>query len=228
MCHYLLIFRNHIKQEFLCSWRQPSNIMFILLFYVAVVVFFPLSFPPNAKLLSQVAPALIWIALLLTMLRAAEGMFNCEYQEGIIEQWILGNYPIKAIIQAKFLVHWLLLILPVLALSPAVLLLYHYDKYQLFLLISAIIVGSPTVLALCALAAIFSVGLTQRGALMALIVFPLAVPVLVFGAGLPAAVIGGQAALALLALLLAFSMLAVAFIPFAIEAIICMDSIKVC
>ena len=226
MRYYFLILLSHTRQELLCTWRQPSNILFILLFYIAVVVFFPLSFPPDAALLTQTAPALMWIALLLTMLRAAEGMFYTEYQEGIIDQWILGNIPIKAIIQAKLLGHWLILVLPVLALSPLVMLLYHYDSYQLLLLLSAMVIGSPAVLALCALAATFSVGTVQRGALMALIVFPLAIPVLIFGAGLPEAVLAGQAPLGLLALLLAISLTSISFIPYAIEAIICMDSVR--
>ena len=210
----------NLQREFLQVCRQPKHLLYVILFFISVVIFFPLSIPPNASLLPEVAPALIWMALLLAMLRAAEGLLIQEYQNGVIDQWLIGNHSLINILQAKLLVNWLMMVLPLIILCPVLLLFYHYDAYSLLLLVTAIITGSPAVLSFCALAASFGTGFKQRGLMMALIVFPLVIPILILGSGLPSAVSAGQPPLALLALLLACSISAVAFLPFAMAAII--------
>ncbi|MCC5957616.1 MAG: heme exporter protein CcmB, partial [Natronohydrobacter sp.] len=168
----------------------------------------------------NVAPALLWMALLLAMLRSSENFLQGEYSDGVLEQWLISQQPLVMIVQVKLLVHWLLSVVPLIMLSPLLLLFYHYALDQLYFLILAILFGSPALLCLCALAATFGVGLQQRGVMMALIVFPLVIPVMILGSGLPEAVRSGQEASALLALILAMSVLAASLLPFAMAAII--------
>lgn len=226
MKDYCNALARNVQRELLQLWRQPRHLVYVILFFITVVVFFPLSIPPEAAFLPEVAPALIWMALLLALLRSAEGLLKQEHQEGVIDQWIIGNHSLITILQSKLLVNWLMMTLPLIMLCPLLLLLYHYDIYRLMLLMSVIFIGSPALLSFCALGASFGLGLQQRGIMMTLIVFPLVIPILILGSGFPAAVMAGQPPLALLALLLACSIVSVAFLPFAMAAIIKIDACK--
>jgi len=185
-----------------------------------IMVFFPLTMPADAALLRTIAPGLVWIAMLLSMLLSADRLFQQDYDDGIIEQWLVSGYPVSLFVVAKILMHWLINMLPMLLLSPLLAILFSLNTYETVILMLSLICGTPTILFLCALAASFSTGLKQKGVLMALILLPLTIPVMIFGSAAIIAAMQGLAVQGYLALLLAISLIAAGFLPFAIAGVI--------
>lgn len=214
------LFRRQCQRELLLHLRQPRLLLHASLFFLMVTVFFPLTMPPETAILRSVAPGLVWIAMLLAMLLTSVGLFQQDYEDGVIEQWLISSYPLSVIIAAKLIVHWLLNLLPMLIFCPLLSLLFSFSWQEMGILMFSLIVGTPTILFLCGLAAAFSAGMQQKGVLMALVLLPLVIPVMIFGSGTLTAAMQGLATSGYLAILLALSILAIGFLPFAIAAVI--------
>lgn len=214
------LFSRQCRRELLIHLRQPRLLLHASLFFLMVTVFFPLTIPPDTTTLRTVAPGLIWIAMLLAMLLTSVGLFQQDYEDGVIEQWLISSYPLSIIVAAKLVVHWLLNLVPLLIFCPLMALLFNFSWQEMGILIFSLILGTPAILFLCGLATAFSAGMQQKGVLMALILLPLTVPVMVFGSATLSAVMQGFPVLGYLAILLALSILAVGFLPFAIAAVI--------
>lgn len=215
-----LLFRKQCKREFLLHLRQPKLLLQASLFFLMVTVFFPLTMPPEILVLRSLAPGLVWIAMLLSMLLTSAVLFQQDYEDGIIEQWLVSSYPLSLIITAKLLVHWVVNVLPMLLFCPLLALLFNLTWQEMWILMLSLIAGTPAILFLCGLAAAFSTGIQQKGVLMALVLLPLTIPVMVFGSGSLTNAMHAQNVSGHLAILLAISILSVAFLPFAIAAII--------
>ncbi len=220
MISYFSLFKQQLAREVLLHLRQLRVIINSCLFFLMIVVFFPLTIAPDANLLRTVAPGLVWIAMLLALFLSAERLFQQDYDDGMIEQWIVSGYPISLLVSAKVLVHWLLNLLPMLIFSPFLAILFSLTAHETLILMLSLICGTPTILYLCALAAAFSTGLKQKGLLMALILLPLTIPVMIFGSGTVLSSMHGLPVDGYLALLLAMSIVAAGFLPFAISAVI--------
>lgn len=213
-------FYKQSQRELLIHLRQPRLLLNALLFFMMMAVFFPLSVPQNSALLRQVAPGFIWMAALLSMLFASERLFQQDYEDGVIEQWLVSGQSLMIMITAKMAIHWLLILIPLLIFSPLLALLFGFSWQEMGILQLSLLAGTPAIFSLCALAAAFSTGMQQKGIFMALILLPLTVPVLILGSGTMVTAMGEMEVTGHLAILLAFSMLAVSFLPFAIAAII--------
>lgn len=213
-------FGRQFQRELLIHMRQPRLLINASLFFVMIVVFFPLTMPPNSLLLKQIAPGLVWMAVLLATLLASERLFQQDHDDGVIEQWLVSGYSLRIIVSAKMLAHWLLTVTPLLLFCPILALLFGFTLHELIILLLVLIAGTPAILALCALAAAFGTGMAQKGILMALVLLPLTVPVMIFGSGTITASMQGLSVSGYLAILLAISILAVGFLPFAIAAVI--------
>ncbi|KTD35985.1 heme exporter protein CcmB [Legionella nautarum] len=214
------LFGRQFKRELLLHLRQPRLLLHSALFFLMVAIFFPLTMPPETRILHSVGPGLVWIAMLLAMLLTSVGLFQQDYEDGVIEQWLISSYPLSVIVTAKLMVHWLINLLPMLIFCPLLALLFQFTWSEMGVLMLSLLVGTPAILFLCGLAAAFSAGMQQKGVLMALVLLPLTIPIMVFGSGSLTAAMQGLAVLGYLAILLALSLLAVAFLPFAIAAVI--------
>ncbi|WED41791.1 heme exporter protein CcmB [Legionella cardiaca] len=212
-----VLFKRQFHREVLLHLRQPRLLLHASLFFLMVTVFFPLTMPPEASMMRVVAPGIVWIAMLLAMLLSSVGLFQQDHEDGVIEQWLISGYPLSLIITAKLLVHWLLNLLPMLIFCPLLAVLFNLTAYETVILMLSLIVGTPAILFLCGLAAAFSAG---KGVLMALVLLPLTVPIMIFGSGSLAAVMQGFSVSGFITLLTAVSLLASAFLPFAIAAVI--------
>ncbi|KTC67960.1 heme exporter protein CcmB [Legionella birminghamensis] len=215
-----ITFKNQLMRELLIYLRQPRVVLNTSLFFFMIVIFFPLTIPPVKEVLHQVAPGLIWTAMLLSLLLASERIFQQDYEDGLIEQWLISGFSLNLIISAKMLVHWLFSIIPMLIFCPLLAFLFSFSYQEMCLLAVSLILGTPAILALCVLAAAFSTRLQQKGIFMALVLLPLVVPVMIFGSGASLAVLEGTSAPAYLAILAAISLLAISFLPFAISVVI--------
>ncbi len=137
-----------------------------------------------------------------------------------MEQWVVSGYPITIILSAKIWSHWLFNTLVILLLCPFLALLFSLTYQELLILVTVLFLGTPSLFYICALASAFSIGLRQRGMFMALILFPLTLPILIFGSGTLNTARQGLPVSGHFALLLALSILCIVFLPFAIASVV--------
>ncbi len=214
------LFKRQLLRELRMHLRQLRLILNACLFFLMIAVFFPLTMTPDVTLLRTIAPGLVWIALLFAMFLSAERLFQQDYDEGVIEQWLVSGYPLGVMVSAKMLIHWLLNLTPMFLLCPFLALLFSLTVHETVILMLSLVCGTPAILMLCALAAAFSTGIQQKGLLMALVVLPLTLPVMIFGSGTLTAAMQGLPIQGYLALLLAMSIGAMMTLPFAVAGVI--------
>lgn len=213
-------FKKQCHRESLLQLRQPRRLCNAFLFFIMMMVFFPLTMPANSQLLHQLAPGIIWIGVLLAFLLLSDRFFQQDYEDGVLDQWLVSGYPLTSLILAKLVIYWIAIVFPLLVFSPILALVFGFSWEETGILIAALTVSTPGILALTTLAAAFSIGHSQKGLLTALILLPLTLPLMIFGSAvITVANLGGSVS-AYLAILLAISLLAVAFLPFAIALVI--------
>lgn len=220
MINYFMLFKRQLYREIRLHLSQLRLIVHSCLFFLMVMIFFPLTMPPDIALLRMIVPGLIWISMLLALFLSSERLFQQDYDDGVIEQWLVSGYPIGLMVGAKILVHWLLNLLPMLIFCPLLAVIFSLTGYETLILMLSLVCGTLAILALCALAAAFGTSLKQKGILMALILLPLTIPVMIFGSGTLAAAMQGLAVSGYLALLTAMSLTSIVFLPFAIASVI--------
>lgn len=219
MMDVVQLFKRQFARECLVHFRQVRMVVNACLFFFMIMVFFPLTMPPDVALLRTILPGLVWIAMLLAMLLSSERLFQADYDDGVMEQWLVSGFPISVFVAAKVLSQWLVIIVPILFFCPILSLFFTLNIHETVVLMLSLLCGTPAILFLCALAAAFGTGLKQTGVLMALILLPLTIPVMIFGSGAILAAMQGQHASGYLAILLAMSCLAVGFLPFAVAGV---------
>lgn len=213
------LLKRQLYREFVYYCRSPRQIIYACLFFLMMLIFFPLTISADTSTLRTLAPGLIWIDVLFALFLSSEQLFQHDYDDGIIEQWLISGQSMHLWVSAKVFIHWCINVISLLFLCPLIGMFLHLTPYETFILMISLVCGTPAILFLCALAAVFSTGLKQKGILMALIVFPLTVPVMIFGSSTLASAMLGLPVQGYLAILLALSTLAVGFLPFAISAV---------
>lgn len=215
----LSLFLKQFKRECLVQFRQVRFLINFFLFFLMILFFFPLTLKPDPLLIRMVAPGLMWMALLLSLLLSAERLFQQDYEQGVIEQWLVSGQSLTIIISAKISAHWLFNVVPVLLLCPIAALLFSFTAWETTVMILSLLCGTPALLFLAALAASFAVSIHQKGALMALILLPLTLPILIFGSGTLNNAMQGVSVSGTCALLSALSILAAGLLPYAIAGV---------
>ncbi len=214
------LLKRQLHREFIYYCRDPRQIFYACLFFLMMLIFFPLTISSDTTTLRMLAPGLIWIDVLFAFFLSSEQLFQHDYDDGIIEQWLVSGESMCLWVSAKVLMHWCLNTIPMLLLCPLIGIFLHLTPHEMIILMISLVCGTPAILFLCALASVFSTGLKQKGILMALIVFPLTVPVMIFGSGTLTSAMLGLPVQGYLAILLALSTLAMGFLPFAISAVV--------
>jgi len=216
---YVALFFSQLSREILLHRRQPRLLLNSCLFFLMIVTFFPLTMSPDRALLHTMAPGIIWIALLLAFFLSSEWLFQQDYDDGVIEQWMTSGYPLSLLVSAKISTHWVATIVPFLFFSPFMAILFKLSAHETLFLMISLLCGTPALLGICALAAAFGTGLQQKGMLMALILLPLTIPVMMFGSGMLDAAMSGLPLNGYIALLLAMSVAAFGLLPFTIAGV---------
>lgn len=214
------LFLKQCRRELLIQVRQIRFLINSCLFLLVFLLMFPLTLKPEISLLRTIAPGLVWMAILLSMLLSAERLFQQDYEQGVMEQWLVSGQSLPLLVSAKVIAHWFFNLLPLLILCPLVALLFSLSAWETWILALTILSGTPALLFLCALVAAFGVGINQRGVLMALILLPLTLPLLIFGSGTLNIAMQDLPVSGYLALLLAMSLIAIGFLPYAIAGVI--------
>ncbi len=209
-----------IGREVILQWRALRSVVNASLFFLMVLLLFPLSFEADPVLLKKILPGLVWIAALFALFLSADTVFQEENETGVLEQWLLSSVPMHTRIRVKLLVHWLSHIIPLLLLCFLIAVLFDLTGFEMGVLMLGLLCGTPTLYMLCAFSAAFGLSLKSQGLFTALIVLPLTLPVMIFGGGVLTSAIQELPVSGHLALLLAVAIVAVWGVPYAISAVI--------
>ena len=209
----LRIIQTIIARDLLLVMRRRGDLISALFFFIIVVSLFPLGIGPEANLLRQLAPGILWVAALLSTLLSLPRLFADDEHDGSLEQLMLAPQPLGLIIFAKVLAHWLYSGLPLVVLAPILGLQFDLKADALWMLAISLALGTPALSGIGAIGAALTLGLRGGGVLLSLLVLPLYIPVLIFGAGAVDAVAAGLGANAHLSLLSALTLTSVFFAP---------------
>ena len=177
---YCQLFFSVYKKDVLLAFRQRSEIINPLLFFLIVISLFPLGIGPEPQLLSRMAPGIIWVAALLSTMLGLDKIFRDDYQDGSLEQLLMSPYPASLIVIAKIAAHWSITGLPLVLLSPIFGLLLNMDSNSMQAAVVTLLIGTPLLSLIGAIGAGLTVGLQKGGILLSLLVLPLYIPVLIF------------------------------------------------
>ena len=198
-----------IRRDLTIAMRRRSDVFTTLIFFVIVVSLFPLGIGPEPATLRLIAPGIVWVGALLASMLALEQIFSADHRDGTLEQMLLTPQPVALLVSGKVLAHWLVSGVPLVIISPLLGLQYDLSIDALQVLVISLLLGTPTLSLIGAIGAALTLGLRSGGVLLALLVLPLYIPVLIFGAGAVEATVsglGGQSHLSLLGAILVASL----------------------
>ncbi|MDB2390599.1 heme exporter protein CcmB [Alphaproteobacteria bacterium] len=187
-------FRAQIKRDLTIAWRNRQDVLVMLIFFVIIITLFPLAFGASAAILKPLAVPIIWIAALLSILAGFDGLFADDVRDGWLDQISIpvrdassgeeslgGVYQLGLYALAKAAAHWLKTAVPLLLTAPLMAVMLHMPMHQLGAMLAALALGNGCLTLLGIIGAALSQGARRGGGLMALLILPLAVPVLIFG-----------------------------------------------
>ncbi|RFC36858.1 MAG: heme exporter protein B [Candidatus Nitrotoga sp. LAW] len=202
-----------IRRDLVLAMRRRADVLTTLIFFVIVVSLFPLGVGPEMDMLRKMAPGVVWVAALLASMLSLGRMFSADYLDGTLEQMMLVPQSLSALVLAKILAHWMVSGLPLVIMAPVLGLQFDMPAQALWVLIAALLLGTPILSMIGAVGAALTLGLRGGGALVSLLVLPLCIPVLVFGAGAVEAIVSGTSVGSHLSLLGALLVMALVFTP---------------
>ena len=206
------------RRDVLLALRRRTDVLTAIFFFVIVVSLFPLGIGPEPALLKKIAPGVLWVAALLATMLSLPRLFADDYHDGTLEQLALAPQPLALIVIGKVIAHWLVSGLPLALLAPILGLQFDLSIDALVVLTVSLLIGTPALSGIGAIGAALTLGVRGGGVLLSLLVLPLYIPVLIFGAGAVDAVVTGLGAQAHLSLLAALTLAGVFFAPWATAA----------
>ena len=207
-----------VQRDLRLAMRRPGEWLQPLIFFLVVTTLFPLATDPQMSRLRDMAPGALWVAALLSSLLALELLFREDGQDGSLEQLAVSGLPLAWLLLAKCCVHWLLTGLPLVLAAPLVATALGAPYTAIPGILGALLVGSVALSLIGAVGAGLTLGLRRGGVLLALLVLPLAVPVLIFGARVTALAIALEPMSAPMYLLAAIAVLSATLAPLAAAA----------
>ena len=172
-----------LQRDMRLASRRPTDALMPVVFFVVAASLFPLGVGPEPSTLRQIAPGIVWVCALLSSMLSLNTLYAGDYSDGSLEQMLTSDTHPVAVAGAKALSHWLLSGLPLILASPVLGLLFDLPPSQIALLVASLALGTPTLSLLGSLGAALTLGLRNAALLILLIVLPLSIPVLIFGAG---------------------------------------------
>jgi len=210
--------RQIFKRDLLIAFRQRSEIVHPLIFFVMVVSLFPLAIGDDKVLLQKIAPAIIWVTALLATMLSLDTLFRSDFEDGSLEQMTLLKTPLSLLVTAKITAHWVITGLPLILITPLLAVLLYMPTESISMLLLTLLLGTPTLSLIGAVGIALTVGLRQGGVILSLLILPLYIPVLIFATLALQNSAQGFSAEAQLAMMLAILVLAITLSPFAIAA----------
>lgn len=205
-----------IARDTRLALRSGGSTIILLAFYLSIGIIMPIAIGPDKEVLSRLAPAIIWTGALLSVLLGLDRLFVADHQDGTLASFRHASISLEAISFAKLIVHWLFTALPLMAATPFMAVMLIMDMQTLLKTIASLALGTPALVALGGLGASVAVSLKRGGVLAPILIMPLAVPILIFGVSAIQPNPGAGTSITALLFLGALSLLAIAFLPFAI------------
>jgi heme exporter protein B len=207
-----------IARDIRLAWRHPHEIVTILAFFVVAASLFPFGIGPEPQILARVSMGVVWVVALLASLLSLERLFQAEADDGSLDLMVLAPAPLELLALAKVVAQWLTTALPLIAVAPLVATMLQLPAEGFATLMLTLILGTPGLSLFGGIGAALSVGARRGGALLALIVLPLVVPILIFAVAAVDASIAGLSPRPHLFLLAGLSVFALTLAPFAMAA----------
>src|ERR1700746_2687376 len=214
MSAFIGLFRRDLR----LALRQGGDTGLVLGFFVLAVVLFPLGVGPEPAVLQRIGAGIVWVAALLAGLLSLDRLFQSDYQDGGLELLALSSLPLELAVLAKCAAHWVATGLPLALISPFLALLVDLEPDAIPVLVLGLLLGTPALSLIGSVAAALTLGARRQGALLSILVLPLYVPPLVFGAGAVEASGGGTSTRALLLILGELTLAALALCTWASAA----------
>lgn len=209
-----------LRRDLRIGLRQGGGWLNPLVFFLMVVALIPLAVSPAPAVLRELAGGIIWIAALLAVLLAMDGLFRSDFDDGTLEQLSLHSAPLAVLVLAKIIAHWLLTGLCLTLIAPLAALLLNLPAQAIGVLCASLLMGTLTLSLISAIGAALTVSLRRGGLLVPLITLPLHIPVLIFATAAVQASVAGQSVAGFMALLAAFLIVALMIAPLASAAAI--------
>ncbi len=209
-----LVFERDLRLAF----RRWEQITHPVVFFLMVATLFPLALSPEPALLRTIAPGVVWVGALLSSLLALESLFRSDLEDGTLEQLTLTGQPLAWLLLSKTLAHWFLSGVPLIVAAPLIWSSFAAPGEAIGVLVLTLALGTGILSFIGAVGAALTLGSRRGSVLLSLLVLPLAMPVLIFGARATDQAMRGDASNGPLWLLAAMLILAVTLTPLASAA----------
>ncbi len=207
-----------VRRDLLLAWKRPGDVLNPVFFFAMVASLFPLAVGPSPEQLILTGPGVVWVAALLATLLSLNSLFLSDFEDGSLDQIILSPQPLPLLALGKATAHWLLSGLPLVLVSPFIAMTYRMPENIIGIMMLSLALGTVSLSLLGSIGAALTVGLNRSNALLSLLILPLAMPVLIFGARTVSLAAAGDAVSAGIYFLAAYCMLALTLAPFATAA----------
>lgn len=209
-----------ILRDLRIAVRAGGGFGLSLAFFFIIIIFFPFSIGPKLDLLSKVAPGILWVGALLACLLSLERIFALDFEDGTLDLLATSPIPLEGVAIAKAFVHWLTTGLPLILLTPFLGVLLGLQSSGIIFLIISLIFGTPALSIIGTFGAALTVGIKRGGLLLSILVLPLYIPTLIFGAEVARRGIEGFEIQTSILLLLGVTLLSWAILPFAAASVL--------
>ncbi len=207
-----------IRRDLLLAARRRGDWLTSQFFFVMVVSMFPLGVGAEPALLRMIAPGVVWVAALLASLLSLSRLFADDHRDGSLEHMLLSPQPTVLLTLGKSLAHWLIYGIPLLVIAPVLGVQFSLTGEAIAVLVASLFIGTPILSLLGSVGAALTLGLRGGGVLLTLLILPLYVPALIFGAGAVDGALSGTGAEAQLSLLAAFLVMSLLVAPWVAAA----------
>lgn len=210
-----MIFRTLIIRDLVLATRIGGGGAMAVGFFIVAAALYPLGIGPEIVLLRRIAPGILWVSALLSCLLSLDRLFQADEEDGTLDLLMLSPFSPTGLILTKVFGHWLTTGLPLVIATPYVAMTFNLEYGAMMTLIVSMLLGTPILSLVGAVGAALTVGIRRGGMLLSLLLLPLYIPVLIFGAGSVEATLFGIGAQAHLFVLLALLLLSLALCPIA-------------
>ncbi|MDP3621047.1 MAG: heme exporter protein CcmB [Polynucleobacter sp.] len=181
--HTLAVMRSIVQRDLSLALRRKNDSLSALFFFVVVASLFPLGIGPEPTLLAKIAPGMLWVAALLAAMLSLNRLFAEDFQDGTLDQLVLGAIPLPLAALSKTISHWISSGLLLTRASPILAIQFNLDGQSTLILFLSLLIGTPLLSLIGSIGAALTLATRGGGMLLSLLVLPLVIPVLIFGAG---------------------------------------------
>ena len=209
-----------LLRDLTLALRAGGRFGFAIIFFFIVILLIAFGIGPDISLLGAIAPGALWVCALLSCLLSLDRLFVLDFEDGTLDLLTVAPLPLEAIVFAKSLAHWITTGLPLTLTAPAIGIFFGLPVGDYFWVMLSLLAGTPALSMIGAFGAALTLGVSRGGLLLSILVLPLYVPTLIFGAQVARYGVLGFEIQTQLLLLLAISFGTIALLPFAAAAVL--------